>query len=182
MAAAISSTVETLVPAFSARSDPRWITGPSAIGSENGTPSSIRSAPPRSSAATSSGVRSGEGSPAVMYVIKAGRRSVVRSLSKSRPILVWLIELLKILAINVRVFVAAPGEIDDEQLIFTSRSTAHGFGDRMRGFERGNNSFQMRQRSGGFERVLIGGRDVLGAALIAQPRMFRPHQRVIQAR
>ena len=43
----------------------RWITGPSAIGSENGTPSSIRSAPPRSSASTSGTVASGVGSPAV---------------------------------------------------------------------------------------------------------------------
>ena len=32
-------------PCASARSDARWITGPSAIGSENGTPSSMMSAP-----------------------------------------------------------------------------------------------------------------------------------------
>ena len=43
----------------------RAITGPSAVGSEKGTPSSMRSAPPRSRAATNSGVRSGAGSPAV---------------------------------------------------------------------------------------------------------------------
>ena len=43
----------------------RWITGPSAMGSEKGTPNSTRSAPPRTSASTSSGVRKGDGSPAV---------------------------------------------------------------------------------------------------------------------
>ena len=37
----------------SARSDARWITGPSAIGSENGTPSSMMSAPASTSACIS---------------------------------------------------------------------------------------------------------------------------------
>ena len=32
-------------PAFSARSEEAWTAGPSAMGSENGMPSSIRSAP-----------------------------------------------------------------------------------------------------------------------------------------
>jgi hypothetical protein len=49
-----------------ARSVARWITGPSAIGSENGTPSSITSAPARASACISGTVRSGAGSPAAM--------------------------------------------------------------------------------------------------------------------
>ncbi len=66
ISAAIPSTFLRLVPARSARSDARWITGPSAIGSENGTPNSTRSTPPRSSAATSPGVLSSDGSPAVM--------------------------------------------------------------------------------------------------------------------
>src|SRR5215831_6794054 len=50
------------------------MTGPSAMGSENGTPSSIKSAPALSSAKTSSRVISMPGSPAVMYGMKAFRR------------------------------------------------------------------------------------------------------------
>jgi len=41
----ISSTDSNLAPASSAAVAAAWITGPSARGSENGTPSSIRSAP-----------------------------------------------------------------------------------------------------------------------------------------
>ena len=41
----ISSAPRSVVPLASARSDARWITGPSASGSENGTPTSRTSAP-----------------------------------------------------------------------------------------------------------------------------------------
>src|ERR1700674_1351603 len=68
-------------PWASARSDARWITGPSAIGSENGTPSSITSAPAEVSARISGTVAASEGSPAVMYGISAARPAA-RSLSK----------------------------------------------------------------------------------------------------
>ena len=44
------------IPAASARSAARRITGPSASGSENGNPISTRSAPPASAAAARSGV------------------------------------------------------------------------------------------------------------------------------
>src|SRR2546428_101151 len=44
----------SVVPAASARAAERWRTGPSAIGSENGTPSSIASAPSASAARTRS--------------------------------------------------------------------------------------------------------------------------------
>src|SRR5579863_10338507 len=47
------------------------MTGPSATGSEKGIPSSMRSAPARSKATTSSSVFSSEGSPAMTQVIKA---------------------------------------------------------------------------------------------------------------
>jgi hypothetical protein len=53
-----------------ARSQARWITGPSAIGSENGTPSSRTSAPPATIACISGTVISGPGSPAVMKVTR----------------------------------------------------------------------------------------------------------------
>ena len=41
----IDSTPSSVAPAASARVAAAWITGPSASGSEKGTPSSIRSAP-----------------------------------------------------------------------------------------------------------------------------------------
>ena len=52
-------------PSASACSLARWITGPSAIGSENGTPSSIASAPPATSACMIGTVSAGAGWPEV---------------------------------------------------------------------------------------------------------------------
>ena len=49
--AQMSSTSSGVTPASSARVPAAWITGPSASGSENGTPSSIRSAPASAAAA-----------------------------------------------------------------------------------------------------------------------------------
>ena len=66
------------VPCFSARSDERWITGPSAIGSENGMPSSITSAPPFTSACMIGTVCAASGSPAVTNGISAARRDAAR--------------------------------------------------------------------------------------------------------
>src|SRR5206468_3604806 len=52
-------------PAASARVPARWTTGPSASGSENGTPSSTTSAPRWAASTTSRRVSASEGSPAV---------------------------------------------------------------------------------------------------------------------
>ena len=54
-----------------ARSEDRWIVGPSAIGSENGTPSSIISAPPRTNSCIKGTVIEGSESPAVINGINA---------------------------------------------------------------------------------------------------------------
>ena len=69
----MSSTFPKLMPAASARSLARWITGPSAIGSENGTPSSMRSAPASTMACITGTVASGVGSPAVTNGMRAVR-------------------------------------------------------------------------------------------------------------
>ncbi len=72
-------------PCAIARSVARWITGPSAIGSENGTPSSMTSAPPRASARIRSTVTSADGSPAAMYGMSAGAslgRAAARSVRR----------------------------------------------------------------------------------------------------
>src|SRR5580704_7646797 len=61
-----SSTPARVVPPRNARSLARWMTGPSATGSLNGTPSSIMSAPASAAASTILALASSEGSPAVM--------------------------------------------------------------------------------------------------------------------
>ena len=61
------------VPAASARSVARWMTGPSASGSENGTPTSSTSAPAPARATSTCLECSRSGSPAVTYVTSPGR-------------------------------------------------------------------------------------------------------------
>src|SRR5689334_4498195 len=61
-----------------------WMTGPSALGSENGTPSSITSAPALAAAITMSAVAAGDGSPSVRYAISAGRRSRLQAARRAR--------------------------------------------------------------------------------------------------
>jgi hypothetical protein len=63
--ATISSTRGSVVPAASARTPARWMTGPSPSGSENGTPISITSTPLRSACSTSRRVIASDGSPAI---------------------------------------------------------------------------------------------------------------------
>ena len=46
----MASVLASVCPAFSARRPAAWMAGPSAIGSENGMPSSIMSAPAAGSA------------------------------------------------------------------------------------------------------------------------------------
>src|SRR5216110_2253492 len=66
-----SRTPSNVTPFASARCELAWITGPSAIGSENGTPTSMTSAPASSSACSSSNERARSGWPAVTYTINA---------------------------------------------------------------------------------------------------------------
>src|ERR1700676_4235140 len=134
MVRAISRTLCRVVPALRARSAPAWITGPSAIGSEKGTPNSMRSTPPRSSAVTICGVRSGDGSPAVMYAIKAARFWDLRAANRG-SIRVG-IKFWQIFAVDVGVFVAASGKIDDIDLPLGRGGALDDFRDGVRGFER----------------------------------------------
>jgi hypothetical protein len=54
----MASTCASPMPSDSARSPAFWITGPSALGSENGTPSSMMSAPACTMPCISAGVMS----------------------------------------------------------------------------------------------------------------------------
>src|SRR5688572_21330541 len=75
-----SSTRRSDAPAASARCPARWMTGPSPTGSENGTPSSMTSAPRRSASINRRAVASSEGSPAVKKATSA-RSPRARSVS-----------------------------------------------------------------------------------------------------
>src|SRR4029077_10868894 len=176
---AISSTLTMVVPALRARSEPAWMTGPSAIGSENGTPSSIRSAPPRSSAATSAGVRAGVGSPAVKYATSAARRFWRRALKRDW-IRVGCIEFGKIFAVDVGVLVTAPGDIDDEQFPMGGGRALQNLGHGMRGFKRRNDALGADQLMSGRQRFGVGGRSVFGAMTVVQPGVLRTDGGVIQ--
>src|SRR5687767_7599855 len=80
-----SSVRSSVIPAASAACELAWITGPSAIGSENGTPTSTRSAPASSMARSVASDRSRSGWPAVRYGTSA-RRPLARSAAKRRAI------------------------------------------------------------------------------------------------
>ena len=74
------ASVFTMVwPALSARSPAAWIAGPSAIGSVNGMPSSITSAPAFGSALRIASAVLASGSPAVRKVTSPARPSRLRS-------------------------------------------------------------------------------------------------------
>src|SRR5579863_301298 len=176
---AISSTLRMVAPALRARSEPAWITGPSAMGSENGTPNSIRSTPPRSSAATSAGVRAGVGSPAVKYATSAARRFWRSALNRDW-IRVGCIEFGEIFAVDIGVLVAAPGDVDHEQLSRGGGSALEHLGHGVRGFKRRDDAFGARQLLGRRQRLGIGGRSVFGAMAVVQPGVLGADGGVIQ--
>src|SRR5439155_5310468 len=66
-----SSTRATVMPCSSAVWVVRWIVGPSASGSENGTPTSTKSAPAAATRRRASSEARGVGKPAVRYGISA---------------------------------------------------------------------------------------------------------------
>src|SRR3989441_534900 len=69
-----SSTPGTVMPWSRAAWVERWMVGPSARGSENGTPTSTKSAPAAATARRASSDSSAVGNPAVRYGMSAARR------------------------------------------------------------------------------------------------------------
>src|ERR1700681_818956 len=162
---------------FNARSEERWITGPSAMGSENGTPSSITSAPFFTSACITATVCRGLGSPAVTKAMSAERRAA-RIFSKvaGRRLKRFLESDSRGLAHRVHVLVTAPREVHQQDLVAAHRGRElHGVGDRMARLERGNDALEAAQRMEGFQRLVVGHRHVLRAARILQPRVLGAH-------
>src|SRR5216117_4075605 len=66
-------TPAAVIPCSSATCVVRWMVGPSARGSENGTPTSTKSAPAAATRRSASRDRAGVGNPAVRYGISAAR-------------------------------------------------------------------------------------------------------------
>src|SRR5262249_15636357 len=93
----MASVFARVWPALSARCEDIWIAGPSAIGSVNGMPSSITSAPAAGSARRIASEVSRSGSPAVRNVTSAARPSLPSS-AKRRSMRVVLISVGQALA------------------------------------------------------------------------------------
>src|SRR5271166_3026062 len=114
------------------------------------------------------------GSPQVMYATKPG------CFLKRIAIGCGPLE-LQILPQNPNVFIAAAGNVDDNDVRLCHAWRAlHDLCDGVSGFQRGNDSFQASQRAASVERLLVAGRDIFGAPLIVQPGVLRPYRRIIQ--
>src|SRR5215212_6643029 len=162
-------------PCRSARSEALWMTGPSATGSLNGTPSSITVAPASANSTRRRPVVSRSGSPAVMKGIRP------RLPSRLRPAKAPAILLIR-LRDRMHVFVAAPGEVHDHDLILCHFARdLEGVGDGVCGFERGRDAFEPRKCLEGFERFGVRGRDVLDAPRVVEVGVLRADGRIIQA-
>src|SRR5512134_1111200 len=93
------------------------MTGPSASGSEKGTPISSTSAPARSRATRISAERGRSGSPAVVYVTSPARpsRRIPSKRSASRDMTLLAGDRTEMLLHGVHVLVAAPGQVDEDR-------------------------------------------------------------------
>ena len=117
--------LSVVIPPFNALTLAPSITGPSAVGSENGIPNSIRSAPPETAARMAVSVISRSGSPQVINAINA--------LLLSNACLILLIDILPSIACNSSaVLVSTSGDGDNDNLFFVHRwSQLHGIGHSM---------------------------------------------------
>src|SRR5688572_17558456 len=176
----IPRTPLRVTPAASARSVARWMTGPSASGSENGTPISSTSAPARSSRVMISAERVRSGSPAVTYVTRPVFPAL-RSCAKRSSIL-GTGALLEDLLHAVDVLVAAAGQVDDEDGVLRElRRDLHHVRDGVRRLEGRQDALEAGQLLEAAHRFIVGRVCILGAAGLLQVRVLGPNGRVIEA-
>ena len=139
MRRAVSSILSVVAPPRSARTFAAWMTGPSAVGSEKGMPSSMRSAPASAIAQASSSVTARLGSPQVMNGIKA------LPFSKARLMLLMQI-LSSVPRYSRAVLVAASRETDDDYFVFSHlRRDLHRVRDGVRALYRGDYALRARE-------------------------------------
>ena len=127
----MSKILSVVVPAARARWSASWMTGPSAMGSLKGIPSSTNVAPASSMARISFFVVSRSGSPAVMK----GANIFLCFCSTAANLLMNLPP--QISGNGRHVFIAPSGQIYNDDFIFRqSRRQLHGIGQRMGAFHR----------------------------------------------
>src|SRR5574344_1640878 len=136
---ASSKTLSVVVPASRALMLACWITGPSAVGSENGMPSSISDAPADCIATTHSSVVAISGYPHVINGINA--------FPDVKADLMLLIDVLPSVARDCRtVFVSASGDrYYDDFVTVKRRREFHRVGDGVSRLDRRNNAFYTRE-------------------------------------
>src|ERR1700693_1950971 len=80
------------------------------------------------------------------------------------------------------VFIATAGKIQNYYcVLFHLRRAMNQLCEGVRGFKRGNNSFDACQRASGCHRILIAGGGVFRTALISEPSMLGADGRIVQA-
>src|SRR5436190_7484636 len=203
----IASTPSSVAPPASARVAAAWITGPSASGSENGTPSSIRSAPASTYASATAIAARASGKPPMRYGISAARRSP-RAKAKARemrsaPPPVWPptsappespslrsgIEVTDARHYFRQILVSATAEADQ---VVAGRSRPGGRRrgdgrvgeeprDRVSRLEGRQDPLELRQLAERAQRLVVGDRPVDRAPGVAQLSVLRPHPRIVEA-
>src|SRR5438105_1029013 len=170
------------------------MTGPSAIGSENGMPSSIASAPARSNSSTIRGVVPTSGSPHVTYATAPQRSSLRRCLKRRLTRFIVIsgrsLDSLRSLGNAAlergdlrNVLVAAPAQIRDHDCVsFDASAESQQPSERMRRLERGNDPFALAQLVKRLEREIVAAVVILDALRRLQIRMLRPDRRIVESR
>src|SRR5690606_21447657 len=137
-----------------ARSAARWMTDPSARGSEYGTPSSIRSAPLASSLRMMSTVVSRSGSPIVMNGMSAVPPSA--RMRRNSSSMAFIALALQVRHDRFHVLVAPAGQVDDDDPV-----PPHGgrhldrLGDGVGAFQRGDDPFRAAEQAERLERLPV---------------------------
>src|SRR5580693_6968880 len=162
ISAASFSTSARETPCSSARWLARWITGPSATGSLNGTPSSITSAPASIAPKTTARVVARSGSPQVTNATREGRfgkdRGMLQkfdvNLSAESKMQIDLAVQLQVLPKDSDIFISPPGNVHDHNIrLLQFGHTLDRFDHGVRRLERWNNALGPGQLGASGERL-----------------------------
>ncbi len=182
------------MPRASARSAAFWITGPSAIGSENGTPSSMRSAPAVGhrphDLGRGVGVRVAGGDVGDQRLAAARRAAPRRRACDAAHHACpaghargSAVELgARQVGHGADVLVAAARQVDQQVLVGAHRRRQlHRVGHRVARFERRDDALGAAQAVEGGERLVVGDADVFGAADVLQVGVLGADAGVVEA-
>src|SRR3954454_15617292 len=168
------STPSSVAPARSACVPADWTTGPSASGSEYGTPSSSMSPPASRHASPLAREPSSDGKPPIRYGISAAalppaaagaKASAIRSGPPGKDLR--------------EVLVAAARQADQVEIAVALLEHP---GERVGGLERRDDPLDRRELHERGDRLLVGDRLVARAPAVAQERVLGPRARVVEAR